>query len=382
MLTPFPIEFMIIVTFAVVAILFVILISVVLVIHKAIEAQQIWREDRLYEEYSVLFAELLLQELPPLTSDAKPSAVFRQYDELIAPMQTRLKNLSSRRRRQHRHVLRKVLTDFAQDLSGETAERLVYFFYAFGFVDELCELLKSRHWWIRAQAARDLGLIRARRGIRYLTAALEDVHPDVRNQAMQSLIVLVGVEALRTIFRISRDLSAWTQVELSVIVMGFKEKAVPYLIEALDSSDESVVFFSLEMLSQIGFTAAVEPLLNLLTTHPRTSIRAKAAEALGRLGDGRAEGPLLSHISSGDTTLRLKAIEAVGRIGSPQAVQPLLRQWERGDIHERIVIARAIARCGEEGLSVIRSIAQGEPSLNTAIVGQVLEELGYIEEAA
>jgi hypothetical protein len=382
MLTPFPIEFMIIVTFAVVATLFVILISVALVIHKAIEAQKIWREDRLYEEYSVLFAELLLQELPSPAFDAKPSAVFRQYDRLIAPIQAKLKGFSTRRRRRHRHVLQKVLIDFAQDLSGEAAERLVYFFYAFGFVEELCQLLKSRHWWIRAQAARDLGLVRARRGISYLTAALEDAHPDVRNQAMQSLIVLVGVEALRTIFRISRELSEWTQVELSVIVMGFKERAVPYLIEALDSSDESVVLFSIEMLSQIGFVAAVDPLLNVLSTHPRTNVRAKAAEALGRLGDGRAEEPLLSNISSGDSGLRLSAIEALGRIGSPKAVQPLLRQWERREIRERVLIARAIARCGEEGLSVIRTIAQGEPSLNTAIVGQVLEELGYLEEAA
>jgi len=43
--------------------------------------------------------------------------------------------------------------------------------------------------------------------------------------------------------------------------------------------------FSIEMLAEIGFVEAVEPLLAMARGYPNIVIRSKAIEALGRLGD-------------------------------------------------------------------------------------------------
>lgn len=376
MTTVYPVEFLIIMGFAAVATLLVLLLSVSLIIHKAVMFQRAWRRDRLYADYSSFFAEILLQELPELPSDAKTSAIMRQYETLIEPVKKRLVGMSSGRRKIHQEALRRVMIDFAQDLSGESSERLVYFFYTLGFVEEQLRLLKSRHWWVRAHAARELGVVRARKGIASLTEALEDPHDDVRNQAIQSLIVLVGVEALDTIFGISRNLSKWMEVELSVIIMGSREEAIPYLIRALDSHDDSVASFAIEMLAEIGFIQAVDPLLRVLREHQRFAVRAKAAEALGRLGDGRAEEALLNLVTDPNAVLRLRAIEALGRIGTPAALPALQRRLKGPDWEEQITVARAISRSGKEGILLLEQCLQSGDSLISAIAAQVLEELG------
>ena len=374
--TAYPIEFLIIMGFAAVATLMVLMISLALIIHKAIEFQRNWRQERLYGIYSSAFAQILLQELPGLPPDAKTSAVFSQYDSLISPIKQRLGTMTRGRRKVHKEALRRVMIDFAQDLSGEPSERLVYFFYVLGFVEEQLRLMKSRHWWIRAHAAREIGLVRARKGIASLTAALEDAHPDVRNQAIQSLIVLVGVDALDIIFGVSRNLSQWTEIELTVIIMNFREEAVPYLITALDSYDDSIASFAIEMLAEIGFIQAVDPLLRVLQAHPNTSVRASAAEALGRLGDGRAEQALLTFAFNPHKGLRVRSIEALGRIGTPAALPLLQKRLAKSEGEEQTTIARAIGRCGHEGRLFLEQCGQSGDSLVSALAAQVLEELG------
>jgi HEAT repeat protein len=376
MTATYPIEFLIIMGFAAVATLLVLVISVSLVIHKAIEFQRSWRQERLYGQYSSVFAEILLQDLPVLPPEAKPGAILHQYESLIQPVKKRLAAMTLGQRKVHEEVLRRVMIDFAQDLSGEPSERLVYFFYVLGFVEEQLRLMKSRHWWIRAHAAREIGQVRARKGIASLTAALEDHHQDVRNQAIQSLIVLVGVDALDTIFGISRNLSKWTEIELSVIIMNFREEAVPSLINALDSRDDSIASFAIEMLAEIGFTQAVDALLHILQEHRNPAVRAKAAEALGRLGDERAEHALLMFVANPHAGLRLRSIEALGSIGTPGALPLLQGRLTLSAGEEQTTIARAIGRCGAQGRLFLEQCIHSGDSLISAVAAQVLEELG------
>ena len=78
---------------------------------------------------------------------------------------------------------------------------------------------------------------------------------------MQSLLMIGGVSALHNIFHLSKSISQWTAVELSVIIREYREEAAQYLLESLSSARPSVVLFSITLLAQIGFVNAVEPLI-------------------------------------------------------------------------------------------------------------------------
>jgi HEAT repeat protein len=353
--------------------------SIAVVVRKTVDRRRARTQERLYKIYSGKCSELLLGDLPPLPSQGKPSQRFQQFESLIQPIKSSHAQLLRSARRVHRAVLRHVLIDFAQDIEGESSDRLVYFFYSFGFVEEEIELVRSRHWWVRAQAAHTLGLLGARKAIAALTGALEDSHPDVRNQATQSLIKLVGPEALKTIFRISRNLSRWTAIELSVIVARLKEAAVPHLIEALDSRDQSVVLFAVEMLGEIGFVSAVPPLMNLTRTSNNTVIQGRAVQTLGRLGDERARVLVTELVASRGQFVRLSAIEALGRIGGEDAIGILKPCLSAKTHEERVIASRALAATGVRGIELLRVMKSSPDKLTAAIAGQVIEEIGAEE---
>lgn len=364
-------EVLILFSLTVAATLFVVFVSVGLVVHKAFNVRREIQRKELYQHYASVFAERLIEPLPPLPAGAKTSAIFEQYETLIQPLKRRLAELSDREREEHRLMMRMVLIDFAQDIRGDATDRLVYFFYSLKFVEDHIQLMQSRHWWIRAQAARDMGLVRARKSITALTAALEDRHQDVRNQAMRSLVAIVGVDALRIILRISRNMSRWSQIELSILVVQFGKDAVPYLLEGLDSPDKTVVSFCVEMLGEIGFVTAVEPLVQLARTNFDVTLRIQIVESLGRIGDGRAE-PLLKEFARNPyLPLRLKAIDALGRLGSPHNIPLLVELFHSGDLEQKLVTGHAIFRCGTAGKETLESFR----SLRDSSVNQVLDEV-------
>ncbi|MBI5463324.1 MAG: HEAT repeat domain-containing protein [Ignavibacteriales bacterium] len=352
----------------------VIVTSIILVIHKVVNARLLRERKKVYSRYASTMAELLLVDLPDMPRNAKPSALFKEYEKLIAPIKRELASLTPPIRRMHREALRMVMIDFARDITGESGQRLVYFFYSLEFVEEQIHLMSDRRWWIRAQSARDIGLLKAKKGIAVLTGALEDGHPDVRRQAMESLVVLVGVESLRSIFRISKNISQWMAIELSNLVTRYKDDAIPYLVEGLSSDDKSIVTFCIEMLAEIGFTSAIEPLHRVAELHPIVEVKAKAIEALGRLNDERAEELLITLTRSPFRQIRLSAIEAIGRLGSRAAVRPLIQRMDEGSFQEKLCAARALANCGEEGMQTLTAQSRKSSPLNKSIVEQVMEE--------
>ena len=69
---------------------------------------------------------------------------------------------------------------------------------------------------------------------------------------------------------------------------------------------------------------AVEPLIAALGNGQEQRTRAFAAEALGKIGDRRAVGPLMAALKDRELWVRGLAAEALGRLGEAKAVEPLI----------------------------------------------------------
>lgn len=365
------IELIIVVALALGATFFVVVVAVGLLINKIMESRRSARKRGLQEFYGGLFADLLLQPVPEEIPDPQRRA---RYEQLLGEVKSGLKWSGPARKALHRDAIRSVLLDFSRDVSGESRDRLRYFFESLGFVRDEQALLKSRKWWIRAQAARDLGLLGALSAADDLMALLDDEHPDVRAQVMGSLVKLLGEGSLEPILSTARSITRWTALELSLIIKEFEERAYPYLLEALSYADQSVVLFSIEMLSQTGFVATVEPLMRVAETYPNIVVRARAIEALGRLGDQRAESLLHNLLNNPYPSLRAAATRALERIGSPSSVPQLKERFEAGSMEDRLSAARALARSGDKGMDILRQADGGTDATARAIALHVLEE--------
>jgi hypothetical protein len=373
-------EILIFLVLAVAATIFAAFVSIAVVVRKTLGNKEAGKRKQLHRIYSSHFAALLLQELPPVRIEPRKSSLFEQYERLLKPTVMKLSRMRPSTRRLHRAAIRSVLIDFSRDLTGESFDRLTYVFQHLSLASDEIKRLKDRSWWIRAEAADTLGRLRAHDAVVPLTAALKDPSGDVRREAMRGLLVLIGVGALRTILPTIRHLSRWTAIELSVVVARFEGAAAPYLIEGLGLPDQSVVIFCIEMLAQIGFVEAVEPLTVLAETAKDPEIQAKALEALGTLGDSRSMELLRGFLHHKVSSVRLKAIEAMGRIGGESVLRDLQPVLSSPSFEEKVVVARALATIGDAGTTALRAVESGSDGTTAAIARQVLEEHEMMRE--
>ena len=95
-------------------------------------------------------------------------------------------------------------------------------------------------------------------------------------------------------------------------------KAVDLLVGALARLD-GVSRCAARELGRAGSERAIKPLVDLLAY---AEVNDSAAEALAKLGS-KSVGPLLDALSSQDSTVRRRAAGALGGIGDPRAVGPL-----------------------------------------------------------
>jgi HEAT repeat protein len=119
--------------------------------------------------------------------------------------------------------------------------------------------------------------------------------------------------------------------------------------------------------------AAVEPLIEALSdeNHCRNtlyirSLRAAAAEALGKIGDARAVEPLIGMLGDEDSDVRYDAAEALGKIGDVRAVEPLIKALEEGNPSAATEALAKITEAnikGKEKENVLRFLESDDPAM-------------------
>ena len=77
-----------------------------------------------------------------------------------------------------------------------------------------------------------------------------------------------------------------------------------------------------------------------------SSVRAMAAQALGKIGDGRAVEPLCKALGDADKSVYINAARALWKNCDPRAVQPLRKAREHPDLDLQRIAVLALAVLG------------------------------------
>ena len=198
--------------------------------------------------------------------------------------------------------------------------------------DELIPTLRADRPGARAGAARALGLIGDTGAGAHLVARLKDPDPIVRVEAATSLGLL-----------------AWA-------------KATPHLLSALDDEDSRVSKAAINALTNIG-EPAIEVLVARLVG-PQGDIRDDVVYALAGIGEASV-APLLRATERGGESLRLATTRVLSIIGGSAAVVPLVDALLHGSPDVREEAFRAVQSVGRVAVSelVARLSQQPAPEL-------------------
>jgi HEAT repeat protein len=199
-----------------------------------------------------------------------------------------------------------------------------------GLVDKYIEKLRSaRKWRDRAFAAELLGRVGGAKAVPVLletVRATRTEDSDVREIALRALARIADPAAVEPLIQALTTADAWLAPRIADILTRHGEAAVDPLIAVLgDSARQPARAWAANVLGEVRAQRAFPTLVRVLNDTD-DEVRAKAATALGRLGDRRAVGYLLERLIT-DTApfVRLRIASSLGQFGSPEVTDWLVR---------------------------------------------------------
>jgi hypothetical protein len=260
----------------------------------------------------------------------------------------------------HAPVIASLILEPLRVAEGGITDRAREAAQALGLVRHWMADVQHRRWWVRANAARALGLLKYRPAVAALIRALDDPFEDVRAAAVEALGAIRDESAIPELIVRLREQSRHQRVRLVQALRQFGSAAVPALLEHArleqtrpDGGELPVV---VELLGQIEAAAAADYLLECCG-HPRAEVRAACVRAIGTIGvDDRAFYHVLRALSDDGAEVRSAAAWALGRSGRPEATAYLAPC-----LHDQWVVAaesaRALRLLGDAGRAALESAA-------------------------
>jgi hypothetical protein len=282
--------------------------------------------------------------------------------------------------RRHPTEVSTLLLKVARLTEGSLQERLHLVALDGGLVARWLRELEDRRWWVRAEAALALGLVRESGAVPRLVRLLDDEHDEVRAAAVEALGRLARPETIPALVARLPSESRHQRARVVEALRQFGEAVVGPLLSHVAAHPEERPMAA-ELLGLIGGTASLDALLEW-TSSDEPALRAAALKALGTIGiDDRAFYFALRGLGDADPDVRAMAARALGRSARADAAPYLAAHLD----DEWIVAAHAATALRQLGDAGARALAAraGESTMAGRLARQMLWEApGRAREAA
>jgi hypothetical protein len=229
----------------------------------------------------------------------------------------------------------------ARNMSGQAATNICRYYENAGLADDSLQKLKSKHWHIKARAIQQLAQLQQKRYITRIYRLTNDKHELVRNEARIAVVKLTGFEGLRFLEVISHPVTDWQQICLLHELTQHPRIVFPSLGKLLQSTNNSVVEFTLRLIARYQQFDQKEAVLALMKSS-QPSIREKALAALMEIGDIADAATLIQYFPSEEPRLQVQILQVIQRIGSEEQKPFLLSMLSHPNHQIKATAARTL----------------------------------------
>jgi len=281
--------------------------------------------------------------------------------------------------RRDRRIAEAVLLDAARLVRGQARDRVTSAFEALGSVRGSIVGLRSQRWWKRADSAERLGLMGSQTAVEPLVTALADPEGEVRIRAARALGLVRGSTSIRPLVGALADPNRWSAIRVAEILIGVGPEAVGELLAAFGTLPVAGRVSTLDILGRIKSLEAVPLLKNTLKDqHP--DLRARAAYALGLIGDPDFAEALAAALRDVEWPVRATAARALGRIGGRAAIPALCEALKDRQWWVRANAGEALRLLGPEGRDALISMLDADDTYARHQAVAQLEEGHIIDD--
>lgn len=259
----------------------------------------------------------------------------------------------------HRRIVASLLLAPLHATRGEIVSHARDALVAIGAVGRWLEDLEHRHWWVRADAVRALGLIEEPSALRRIIHILDDGHGEVRAAAVDAVGAFGDPYAIPALLEHLADGSRYQCARVVDALRRLGPGVTPALVEFARAQPEQAPL-GLELLGLIGTSAAIDPLLEWCNDE-RGEVRAAALAALGTIGlDDRSYYYALRALGDADPQARAMAARALGRGRREEAVAYLAERLLDDEWLPAAQAAGALRSLGVAGVAALEARSRDE----------------------
>jgi HEAT repeat protein len=209
-------------------------------------------------------------------------------------------------------------------------------------VPEFIKVLEHEDTGLRQKAVIALGEIRTEEGYKALLGMLNDSAPEVRVEAINSLVEFGRTEVIPGFAKLYEDKdSSVRRAAVEAIARTGGKDAVDFLIPALKNDDPTVVIIALEALGRLKAKKAAPHIIPLLE-HENASVRVAAARALGLIGEPSAAKALIKLLNDENDDVRKAAVPPMIAIGPADLADHLMPLLDDPDYEIRLLALDAL----------------------------------------
>ncbi len=163
-------------------------------------------------------------------------------------------------------------------------------------------------------------------------------------------------------------------VRFAEVVLEKREEFSSYAKNWIErtSSDPERLGLTVDLVGAMREVSPV-PLLIKILDSANEAVRAKAAFALGVIGDHEASFPLIHLMEDASPHVRANPAEALGRLQSEEAMNVLAKALEDPDLSVKMNAAIALSRLGDKGKQVLSEGLTALDAQERTVATEVLE---------
>lgn len=268
--------------------------------------------------------------------------------EICDELNSMQKNKTARR-----IILKNILSvDLA--FSGESNIQLRKLYTNLNYHKRAIQKLRSESWAKRAKAIRELAQMDIVETTEEIRFSLNHINPVLRLEAGIALLKLDKANPF-SFLEVNRELTIWQQMNLLEIIRNHKSLKVPSFKPWLHSKQESIIEFSVKLISYYQQLDAIDDLRQLLK-HASPIIRLEAVKCLGTLEmEDAIEDLFLVYELEKEESVRLQCIKSIAYLGGESSVVFLEKVLLSGNADEILIAAISLRESGVKGTALLET---------------------------
>ncbi|WP_126650709.1 HEAT repeat domain-containing protein [Chryseobacterium aureum] len=178
-----------------------------------------------------------------------------------------------------RNLFLQKLAESEKKFSGTAQDELKTLFHEYGLQEEAMKKLNQKKEYLIAGGIQELTAMNVQDALPKISPFLTHPSAQVYQEAQYTMVNFKGFEGLYFLSSISTKISEWQQLRLLISITSIPENSNEIIEEWLESSNNSVVIFTLKLVRKFQILS-LYPILIKLLDHSSAEVRIQAVQTL------------------------------------------------------------------------------------------------------